>query len=130
MTDTTTVANLATLTTSAPVNLNDTPATPKARKVRKVKRGVGRPSAEVKLILNKSFTLKDLQALNPSVKPVTIRAHVLRGLETGRFTKLDRTVQTGRKGKPANIFINRSLYEANLRNLAKSKARKAEAVVA
>lgn len=128
MTDTTTVANLANLTDSAPVNLAGATATPKARKTRKVKRGVGRPSAEVKLILNKSFTLKDLEALNPNVKPVTIRAHVLRGLESGRFTKLDRKVQTGRKGKPANIFINAKVFASTQANLAKAKARKTEAL--
>jgi hypothetical protein len=75
----------------------------------------------LKLILNKTFSLKDLQALNPDVKPVTIRAAVLRGLENGRFTKLNRTVRSGRKGKPASLFINTKVYEANLRNLAKSK---------
>jgi hypothetical protein len=81
---------------------------------------VGRPAKNLKLILNKSFTLKDLQTLNPDVKAVTIRA-ALRGLSNGKFTKLPRNVQTGRKGKPANIFINSKVYKANLANLAKSK---------
>jgi len=83
---------------------------------------VGRPAKNLKLILNKSFTLKDLQTLNPDVKAVTIRAAVLRGLSNGKFTKLPRNVQTGRKGKPANIFINSKVYKANLANLSKSKA--------
>jgi len=83
---------------------------------------VGRPATNLKLILNKSFTLKDLQILNPDVKAVTIRAAVLRGLSNGKFTKLPRNVQSGRKGKPANIFINSKVYKANLANLAKSKA--------
>ena len=82
---------------------------------------VGRPAKNLKLILNKSFTLKDLQTLNPDVKAVTIRAAVLRGLSNGKFTKLPRNVQTGKKGKPANIFINSKVYKANLANLAKSK---------
>jgi len=82
---------------------------------------VGRPATNLKLILNKSFTLKDLQTLNPDVKAVTIRAAVLRGLSNGKFTKLPRNVQTGRKGKPANIFINSKVYKANLANLSKSK---------
>jgi hypothetical protein len=82
---------------------------------------VGRPAKALKLILNKSFTLKDLQTLNPDVKAVTIRAAVLRGLSNGKYTKLPRNVQTGRKGKPAAIYINKSVYEANLRNLAKAK---------
>ena len=83
---------------------------------------VGRPAKNLKLILNKSFTLKDLQILNPDVKDVTIRAAVLRGLSNGKYTKLPRNVQSGRKGKPANIFINSKVYKANLANLAKSKA--------
>jgi hypothetical protein len=82
---------------------------------------VGRPSTNLKLILNKSFTLKDLQNLNPNVKFVTIRAAVLRGLSNGKYTKLPRNVQTGKKGKPANIFINSKVYKANLANLSKSK---------
>jgi len=82
---------------------------------------VGRPAKNLKLILNKSFTLKDLQTLNPDVKAVTIRAAVLRGLSNGKFTKLPRNVQTGKKGKPAAIYINKSVYEANLRNLSKAK---------
>lgn len=82
---------------------------------------VGRPAKNLKLILNKSFTLKDLQNLNPDVKPVTIRAAILRGLEKGKFTKLPRNVKSGKKGKPANIFINTKVYQANLNNLAKSK---------
>jgi hypothetical protein len=81
----------------------------------------GRPAANLKLILNKSFTLKDLQSLNPDVKFVTIRAAVLRGLDTGKFTKLNRNVRSGKKGKPASIFINTKVYNANLSNLAKSK---------
>jgi hypothetical protein len=83
---------------------------------------VGRPATNLKLILNKSFTLKDLQILNPDVKAVTIRSAVLRGLSNGKYTKLPRNVQSGRKGKPANIFINSKVYKANLANLAKSKA--------
>jgi len=83
---------------------------------------VGRPAKNLKLILNRSFTLKDLQILNHDVKAVTIRAAVLRGLSNGKFTKLPRNVQSGRKGKPANIFINSKVYKASLANLSKSKA--------
>ena len=88
----------------------------------KTVRKVGRPAKNLTLILNRSFTLKDLQILNPDVKAVTIRAAVLRGLSNGKYTKLPRNVQTGRKGKPANIFINSKVYKANLANLSKSKA--------
>ena len=82
----------------------------------------GRPAKNLKLILNKSFTIKDIQNLNPDVKFVTIRAAILRGLSNGKFTKLNRNVKSGRKGKPANIFINTKVYQANLANLAKTKA--------
>ena len=82
---------------------------------------VGRPAKNLKLILNKSFTLKDLQTLNPDVKFVTIRAAILRGLSNGKFTKLNRNVKSGKKGKPASIFINTKVYQANLANLTKSK---------
>ena len=81
-------------------------------------RKVGRPAAKLKLILNKSFTINDLVSVNPGAKYITIRAAVLRGLATGKFVKLNRNVQTGRKGKPANIFINAKVYKANLANLA------------
>jgi len=81
----------------------------------------GRPAKNLKLILNKSFTIKDLQNLNPDVKFVTIRAAILRGLSNGKFTKLNRNVKSGKKGKPANIFINTKVYQANLANLTKSK---------
>jgi len=88
----------------------------------KTVRKVGRPAKNLTLILNRSFTIKDLQTLNPDVKFVTIRAAVLRGLSNGKYTKLPRNVQTGKKGKPANIFINTKVYKANLANLAKTKA--------
>ena len=88
----------------------------------KITSKVGRPAKAMKFILNKSFTLKDLQTLNPDIKPITIRAAVLRGLSKGKFTKLPRNVKSGKKGKPANIFINTKVYQANLANLAKSKA--------
>lgn len=82
----------------------------------------GRPAKSVSLILNKGFTLKDLQTKNPDVKSVTLRAHILRGLKNGSLTKLTRVVETGKKGKPAHIFINTKVYKANLSNLNKTKA--------
>lgn len=85
-------------------------------------RGPGRPRKALKLILNKSFSLKDLIALNPGTNKLTIRQHVLRGVEAGQFTKLDKTVQTGSKGKPAHLFINTRVLKAAQANLAKAKA--------
>lgn len=85
-------------------------------------RGPGRPRKALKLILNKSFSLKDLVALNPGTNKLTIRQHVLRGVEAGQFTKLDKTVQTGTKGKPAHLFINTRVLKAAQANLAKANA--------
>lgn len=81
--------------TDLTVNLN-TGATVKAKP--------GRPAVAV-TIPEKSFTLGDLQAANPTVKPVTVRAHVVRALESGTITKLAKTVKTGKRGKPAHRFI-------------------------
>ena len=81
----------------------------------------GRPAKDVLLILNKSFTLNDLRVKNPEVKSITLRAHILRGLKNGSLTKLTRVVESGKKGKPAHIFINTKVYNANLANLAKTK---------
>jgi hypothetical protein len=82
----------------------------------------GRPAKDVLLILNKSFTLNDLRVKNPEVKSITLRAHILRGLKNGSLTKLTRVVESGKKGKPAHIFINTKVYNANIANLAKTKA--------
>ncbi len=87
----------------------------------KSKNMFGRPAKNVSWILNKSFTLKDLQSKNPEVKSITLRAHILRGLKNGSLTKLTRVVESGKKGKPAHIFINTKVYKANLANLAKTK---------
>jgi len=90
----------------------------------------GRPAKSVFLILNKGFTLKDLQAKNPNIKSVTLRAHILRGLKNGSLTKLSRVIETGKKGKPAHIFINTKMYKANLANLNKTKVETPTEVVA
>lgn len=71
----------------------------------------GRPATNLNLIMDRSFTLKELQALNPDVKFVTIRSAILRGIASGKFTKLATTVKTGLKGKPANIFCNAELFQ-------------------
>lgn len=66
---------------------------------------VGRPSTPVMVPSKGSFTLKDLQAVNPNVKPVTLRAQIVRSLENGTVTKLVKTVKSGKKGKPAFKFM-------------------------
>ena len=86
----------ATANANITVNLN-TGATVKGK--------VGRPSVPVTIPSKGSFTLKDLQTANPNVKPVTLRAHVVRSLENGTLTKLVKTVKSGKKGKPAHKFM-------------------------
>jgi|APGre2960657373_1045057.scaffolds.fasta_scaffold125111_2 hypothetical protein len=110
------VSNDSNMNTTSIINLN-------------TKSKAGRPAKDVSLILNKSFTLKDLQSKNPEVKSITLRAHILRGLKNGSLTKLPRVVETGKKGKPAHIFINTKVYKANLANLAKTKVAEATEVV-
>lgn len=92
-------------------------------------RGPGRPRKSLKLILSKSFSLKDLASLNPGVNKLTIRQHVLRGVESGQFTKLTKTVQTGTKGKPAHLFINTKVFNTYRRakaNIDKARAHQAK----
>lgn len=85
------------------VNLN-TGATVKAKP--------GRPAVAVTIPSKGSFTLKDLQTANPAVKPVTLRAHVVRALENGTLTKLVKTVKSGKKGKPAFKFMSTEALKA------------------
>jgi hypothetical protein len=107
-TATTVATDTATVTTTdateTVVNINPV----KVRKTGKV----GRPSFMIKIPSNKSFTVKDLEKANPNVKSVTIRAHVIRALSTGKITKLVKTVKTGKKGKPANRFLNTNRLNA------------------
>lgn len=65
----------------------------------------GRPAVPVTFPVKGSFTLKDVQALNPNVKSVTIRSNVLRAVDNGTLTKLVKTVKSGKKGKPAFKFM-------------------------
>ena len=78
------------------INLNSTA---------KTKGKPGRPSVPVEFPSNGSFTLKDVQALNPNVKNVTIRSNVIRAVEKGTVTKLVKSVKSGKKGKPAFKFM-------------------------
>lgn len=89
--------------TNVTVNLNSGTA---------VKAKAGRPAVPVTIPSKGSFTLKDLQASNPTVKPVTIRAHVVRSLENGTLTRLAKTVKSGKKGKPAFKFMSTQALNA------------------
>jgi hypothetical protein len=115
----------------APAKPTKAPSKTKAKPAKKnaVKRGVGRPKANLKLILNKTFSLADMFAINPGSHKLTVRRHITDGVKAGVFTKLAKKVATGKRGKPADLFINTKVLSANRTNLTRVKA-KADAVVA
>ena len=99
-----------------------------------VKGKVGRPALAVTLPASGAFTLKQLAELNPTVKPITLRGHVVRALEAGTVTKLDETVKTGLKGKPAFKFMATKAFASvkakrDRRKAAKAKTAKVEVPV-
>lgn len=106
------------------------PAKTKAKPAKKnaTKRGPGRPKANLKLILNKTFSMADMVALNAGSHELTVRRRMGELVKSGAFTKLAKKVNTGKRGKPADLFINTKVLAANRANLARVKA-KADAVV-
>jgi hypothetical protein len=116
--------------TNITVNLNDNTADTVVANVKsvKVKGKVGRPAVAVQIPSKGSFTLKDLQSVNPSVKSVTLRAHVIRSLKNGTLTKLAKNVKTGKKGKPAHKFMStESLNDLKTKTKTKTKTNMVEA---
>ena len=126
------------------INLN---AEPKTRRVRKgakadaskskskakakAKSGPGRPAKSVVIPTEGAFTLKQLKEANPTVNAVTIRAHVLRGIERGTYSRLPEVVRSGRKGKPAHRFITaKGLARRNKRQTNKATSAVVEAAEA
>lgn len=127
-------ASTAAASTPAPATKPSKTVKPKTTKTKAkpakknaTKRGPGRPKANLKLILNKTFSLADLFALNPGTHKLTVRRHVTDAVKSGAFTKLAKKVNTGKRGKPADLFINSKVLSANRANLARVKA-KAEAI--
>lgn len=84
---------------------------------------VGRPATQIEIPDSGSFTLRQLQTVNSKVKPLTVRAGLMRALESGVVTKLVTTVKTGKAGKPATKYMNTNALE-------KLKATKTEKRVA
>jgi len=115
--------------TNITVNLNDNTADTVVANVKsvKVKGKVGRPAVAVQIPSKGSFTLKDLQSVNPSVKSVTLRAHVIRSLKNGTLTKLSKNVKSGKKGKPAHKFMSTESLNA-LKTKTKTKTTKTNMV--
>lgn len=86
----------------------DTKTKPAAKSVKKnaTKGSVGRPKKVLKLIMNKTFSLRDVVSLNPTTNKLTVRKHILDGVKAGVFMKLTETISTGKRGKPAHLFIS------------------------
>ncbi len=105
-------ATKPTVKPAAPVKANpaktDTKTDTKAKPVKKnaTKGSVGRPKKQLKLIMDKTFSLRDVVNLNPTTNKLTVRKHILDGVEAGVFMKLTSTVSTGKRGKPAHLFVS------------------------
>ena len=105
-------AKKATVKPAAPVKAKpvktDTKTKPDAKPVKKnaTKGSVGRPKKVLKLIMNKTFSLRDVVSLNPTTNKLTVRKHILDGVKSGVFMKLTETISTGKRGKPAHLFIS------------------------
>ena len=82
--------------------------------------GRGRPAIPVKYIMTKAFTLNELFALNENVEKATVRAHIIRGVKSGKFTKLEETVKTNRRGKPAFRFLNTNILRGRKTSINKT----------
>ena len=85
------------------------PAAPtKTKPVKKnaTKGSAGRPKKVLKLIMNRTFSLRDVVSVNPTTNKLTVRKHILDGVKSGVFMKLTETIATGKRGKPAHLFIS------------------------
>lgn len=71
--------------------------------VAKQRRKLGRKPIVITEILDRKFSIVDLEKLNPTVKSPTIRAFVARKVSGGRYI-VDSTLKSGGRGKPANIY--------------------------
>ena len=105
-------AKKATVKPTVPVKAKpvktDTKTKPDAKPVKKnaTKGSVGRPKKVIKLIMDKTFSLRDVVNLNPTTNKLTVRKHILDGVKAGVFMKLTTTISTGKRGKPAHLFVS------------------------
>lgn len=83
-------------------------------------RGPGRPAKFVELSNKGIFSLKDVFDLNAETNSQTVRERINHLVDTGVLTRLNKTVKTGGRGKPAALFAS----TAWLRN--RTEARLAE----
>lgn len=63
----------------------------------KSKKEVSYPSA--------SFTFKNLEVLNPDVKPQTLRVRLKQALEGGQVSRSDDTVHNGGRGRAEYVYV-------------------------
>jgi hypothetical protein len=93
-------------------NTDSTVATKAVKTVKTIKTGkVGRPAFDLKYPRG-TFTYADAFALNPEVCKLTVRNHVDEKVAENFLTKLDKTVKTGKPGKPAFLFIRTAMAKA------------------
>lgn len=89
--------------TNTVATTTETVATTKVKVKNSTGAKLGRKPTAVAEITGKDFTIADLEALNPNVKPPTIRAFVARQVDAGTYT-IAGTLKSGGRGKPANIY--------------------------
>lgn len=69
-------------------------------------RGPGRPVKFVELSKKHIFSLKDVFDLNAKTNSQTVRKRINHLVDTGVLTRLNKTVKTGGRGKPAALFAS------------------------
>lgn len=63
----------------------------------------GRKPTQLNEITDRTFTVVDLVNINQNVKVPTIRMHVKRNLEAGRYVATG-TLKSGKRGKPSVLY--------------------------
>ena len=52
-----------------------------------------------------SFTFKNLEVLNPDIKPQTLRLRLKQSLESGLVTKSDQASHSGGRGRAEHLYV-------------------------
>ena len=73
------------------------------------KNKTGRKATPVNEITDRNFTIVDLVNINSNVKAPTIRMHVKRSVNLGRY-KISGLQKTGKRGKPSIVYT----YDASV----------------
>ena len=90
----------------------------------KSNRGPGRPAKFINLNKSDIFSLKDVFAQNTDVAKLTVRKRVNQLVESGVLTRLNKTVKSGGRGKPASLYVStKALRDRAEARLAEKAAR-------